>query len=117
MNELRFIGRFPPKNPVNSREKIYLRSHRLWFALNWHHGEYVALSFKMTPTLCQSNTMLAIPYSEHESCIFVCYNTLRFVDNGIVLGPVHPLFKYHWSGICWEIAGKVMPDQWNDRLV
>ena len=31
----------------------------------------VALSFKMTPTLCQSNTMLAIPYSEHESCIFV----------------------------------------------
>ena len=117
MNELRFIGRFSPKNPVNSREKIYLRSHRLWFALNWHHGEYVALSFKMTPTLYQSNTMLAIPYSEHESCIFVCYNTLRFVDNGIVLGPVHPLFKYHWSGICWEIAGKVMPDQWNDRLV
>jgi len=74
------------------------------------------LSFKMTPTLYQSNTMLAIPYGENESCIFVCYNTLRFVDTEIVRDPVR-LHIYHWSKICWGIAGKVTLDQWNDSRV
>ena len=36
---------------------------QLWTASNWYHGQYVALSFKVTPTLYPSNTMLAIPYS------------------------------------------------------
>ena len=55
------------------------------------------LTFKMTPTL-YTNTMLAIPYSGNESRIFVCYNTVRFVDTDIVLGPVHPLYVYHGLG-------------------
>ena len=80
------------------------------------HVHDFGLSFKMTPTLYQSNTMLAIPYGENESCIFVCYNTLRFVDTEIVRGPVR-LHIYHWSKICWGIAGKVTMDQWNDSRV